>query len=196
MKLFSLFFILTPTLSFPLFKIQSYSNTNAANLINEWINIIKNNNMPLYNLYPTYTTAGHLTQREKKIEQIDNENQSFNDVLSKGIILIHKEDIELPFSIEHKKFEINCHILLADIEKKTEEKPKIKIKEIIRNPTINILTETTGIKDLDKVSVKLKKSLNKYVEKYDYSIDTSELKKWDNGRYYLMMDEDVYFGEK
>ena len=46
-------------------NIVNYSHKEALLLINNWIQTIKESNMPLHTLYPTYTTAGHLNDRTK-----------------------------------------------------------------------------------------------------------------------------------
>ena len=151
-------------------KIINMKQRFTENMVLQWTNSIKTNNLPLYTLFPMYDIATQLERRKK------NKKEHPDDV-----ILGCKQSLFIPNQHNNSL----SHICFADLN--TQEK-SLSINKIIMNPSIILYEDNLNL----NTTINLKKTLNNYSFYYNYYISYNNVYKWDNGRFLFLLNEDIF----
>lgn len=153
-------------------------NRNKANELSiNWISKIKNYELPLYTLFPFYNFASALNERK------NNYNNSNLDLLLACEQEFYNNDNVVKPSIASI---YASHLCIASVNKVNKS---ISISKILSNPDIMYKEEN----HLVNTSINLRESLTDFAEYKHFELDFTQLQVWDNGRYFLMMNEDIFF---
>lgn len=152
--------------------IINLNHNDAEKTITKWAKHINHAKMPLYNFYPLYDMAIQLNKRSLILEQ---------EKRSDEILLGCRQ---LFFGADHKGL---SHICLCSITN-CEDYHTLSINKILLNPSIISRIDEN---DVLNTTLQFKYAFYKFSKRYNLRVDESKLLKWDNGRFYLLLNEDI-----
>lgn len=164
------------SLTNPFTSIKTLSLKKSENTISEWIESTKQNNLPIYNLFPLYSASARLYNNKSINKDITN----YSDIF---IGHEYKSWLGKPSQLKPVNSTTLSHICICSLNMKNKN---LVVEQICMNPTIvmedNILYRNS--------TVELKNKLEEYSDKYKYNVTWGKMKEWDYGRYSLLLNED------
>lgn len=159
----------------PFTSIKTLSVKNCENIVSDWIKFTKQNNLPIYNLFPLYSASARL---------YSNKNITYHSDIFLGYE--YNSLVAKPSQLQpNNNSNVLSHICVCSLNTKNKN---LVVEQICMNPKIvmedNILYRNS--------TFELKNKLEEYSEKYKYNVTWTKMKDWDYGRYYLLLNEDKF----
>lgn len=176
LKLLILPFTITYSLLHPP-SLKSLSIKNSEILVDNWINEVKQTKLDFHTLFPLYGVS-------YKIHTIKNSNSSYSHYEKFCLVFEYNLFIGKPSQLVSADSYFTSHLCICTLC----DNKILKIDQICLNPELMINDEKLFIQS----SVRFKEEVEKFAGKRNYKVDWSEMLKWDNGRYFLLINEDKF----
>ncbi len=160
-------------------SIFTLKRNDSIDVVDSWIKVIKMNNMPSHVISPMYTTAGRLKIIDKCTDQF--------------LTLGCAQSFFNPFKNDTDQDTMMTHLCIGRVKGLNKDKitkPTFYLEQVLYNPDLLILDEVISEVTSANYSVNFRHCLEDHIDNYGYTLDQSNLELWDNGRYYLLMNED------
>lgn len=160
-------------------RILTVNQNNAETISTEWICKIKDYELPIYTLFPFYDVASTLNERK---QFINNESDC------RELLLICEQEFYSNNTISKPgiaSLDVS-HLCIAYLNVTDKY---LYINKILLNPDIIFKNQNCFVNS----SIILRDSLLYFASSRKFKINFNKTKTWDNGRFFLLMNEDKIF---
>lgn len=155
--------------------IKTISIQKSESLVDSWLKNVKQNKLMFYTLFPLYGIS-------YSIHSIQHKKSNYSHYEDFCLIYEHNMFIGKPTQPIPVDSFFTSHLCLCTLH----ENKTLKVKQICLNPELMLNDEKLFIQS----SVNFKNDMEKFTGKLNHTLDWSDMYTWDNGRYYLLLNED------
>lgn len=155
--------------------VKTISIKKSEILVDNWLKNVKQHKLMFHTLFPLYAIS-------YSIHSIQNKKSKYSHYQNFCLIYEHNMFIGKPSQPIPVDSFFTSHLCLCTLY----ENRTLKVNQICLNPELMFNDEKLFIQS----SVSFKSGMEKFTDKHNHTIDWSDMYTWDNGRYYLLMNED------
>jgi len=158
-------------------KISNIPLKQTDVIIDNWVDVLKANKSPIYNLFPLYSVSGRINKTLLKHDQ--DKVTHIEDIIFKYEYFWW---VGKPTELPPSDGSFISHICVCSLgSNKT-----LYVEQLIMNPDSLIDNQKLFIQS----SVQFRDDFEKYGSRHNFTIQWGNMSTWDNGRYKLLLNED------